>query len=469
MKSKVYILLSILVIAAFVLTACQPAATPAPEQPVAAEEPAAEEPAAEAPKEFDWKRFEGQEITVLLNEHPWTEGLRTVAQEFTDKTGIKVNMQPFAEDLYFDKMELAVRSDKPVADVYFLPMDSTAFTQYSANLIAPLTPYLEDPTMTSPDYDLADFPEGFLAGAMYPPGDEKAQLYGIPITFEAYILFYNKDLVDKYLGGKVPETFAELLTSAQKITDEGNGEVFGAVMRGVRSDTVMDTMTGVVFNSFGSDATPLPYNVWFDGDWTKGRFTDQRIVEGLSNYAGMMKAGPPNIQSIDWNDANQLFAQGKVAFFIDASLFGPGYEDPEASQIAGKVGYAPLPKTDKGSMTGHWMWGLGIPENSEKKEAAWYFIQWATSKEIEPKIGVKTGGAPRLSTWENDTYTEALNPGYVEAVQTAMATSRPTAVFYEGWKEIAIMIVDAVQEIYGGKDAAQACQDLQTNVKSVTK
>jgi multiple sugar transport system substrate-binding protein len=466
MKTKFLTICSLIIVLSMI-AGCAPQATPAPtvaptNPPVAVEQPTT------APQGFDWEKYSGTEITLLLNEHPWTVGLRTVIDDFTKETGIKVDMQPFAEDLYFDKMELALRSDKPVADVYFEPMDSTAFDQFSANLIQPLDPYLNDSTVTSPDYDLADFPEGFRVAATFPPGDANAQLYAIPITFETYILFYNKDLVDKYLDGKVPETFDELIAAADKITKEGQGEVYGAVMRGIRSDTIMDTLTGVVFDAWGTDPTPLPYNIWFDGDWKNGRFTDPRIVKGLSNYAAMMKASPPNIQAIDWYDANQLFQQGKIAFFIDASLFGPGYEDPQQSQVAGKVGYAPLPKTDKGSMTGHWMWGLGIPANSEKKEAAWYFIQWATSKAIEPKIGTSTGGAPRLSTWSNEIYSQSLNPGYVAAVQTAMATSRPTAVFYEGWKEIAIMVVDAVQAIYGGTDPQKACEDLQTKAMEVT-
>lgn len=463
MKNKLLTICSVLVILTM-LVSCAP---PAPAVQPATQPPAASQPTA-APQGFDWKKFSGTEITLLLNEHPWTVGLRTVIEDFTKETGIKVNMQPFAEDLYFDKMELALRSDKPVADVFFEPMDSTAFDQFSAKLIQPLTPYINDPKLTSPDYDLADFPEGFRVTATFPPGEANAELYAIPITFETYILFYNKTLVDKYLGGKVPETFDDLIAAADKITKEGNGEVYGAAMRGIRSDTIMDTLSGVVFDAWGTDPTPLPYNLWFDGDWKKGRFTDPRIQKGLANYAAMMKAGPPNIQALDWNDANQLFMQGKVAFFIDASLFGPGYEDASQSQVAGKVGYAPLPKTDKGSMTGHWMWGLGIPANSQKKEAAWYFIQWATSKAVEPKIGTSTGGAPRVSTWGNEIYTKALNPGYVAAVQTAMQTSRPTAVFYPGWKEIAIMIVDSVQAMYGGTDPAQAVQDLQKKAMEVT-
>jgi ABC-type glycerol-3-phosphate transport system substrate-binding protein len=181
---------------------------------------------------FDWKRFSGQEITLLLNEHPWTDGVQPLIPEFEKLTGIKVNVQTFSEDLYFDKMEQALRSSSPVADVYFLPMDSTGYTQYQAGLIAPLSPYSDNPSLTASDYDISDFPEGFISVVKYPPGAAETQIYGIPITFETYILFYNKELVDGYLGGQVPQTKSKLVADAQKITDEANGDVYGAVMRG---------------------------------------------------------------------------------------------------------------------------------------------------------------------------------------------------------------------------------------------
>ena len=89
-------------------------------------------------------------------------------------------------------------------DVYFLPMDSTGFAHFSAGVIEPLTPYLTDPAKTASDYDLADFPKGFLEPGTYPPGDASAQLYGIPISFETYILFSNKDLVQSTSAGSCP-------------------------------------------------------------------------------------------------------------------------------------------------------------------------------------------------------------------------------------------------------------------------
>ena len=460
MKRKMCLVMSTLLILVFVITACAPAATESQESTDAD---------AAAGDSFDWKRFEGEEITLLFNEHGWTNGIRPYISDFEDLTGIKVDLQAFAEDVYYDKMELALRSEKGVADVYMLPMDSNAYSQWDAGLIAPLDDYLNDPTMTMPDYDLADFTPGFIQLGYYPSGEEDAKLYGIPTVFETYILFYNKELVDKYLDGKVPETMDELLADAQKITAEGNGEEYGIVVRGVRSDTIMDTVTGVILNGWGDEPAPLPYCVWFDGDWSKPRFNDPRIVEGLTYWVEFMKAGPPNIQAIDWYDGNQLFLQGKLAFYLDASMFSAVIENPEKSTVAGKTGYSPLLKTPSGSgpATAHWGYGLGIPANSENKDAAWYFVQWATSKEMEPKISVETAGAARMSTWENEDYlaSETIVPEFAETLQTVLKTTYPSAVMYPGWKEYAMMVVDAIQEMYGGPDPQTVMDAVQERVE----
>jgi multiple sugar transport system substrate-binding protein len=402
---------------------------------------------------FDWKKYSGTEITFLANQHPWTDGMTPLLQAFTDETGITVKVQPFSEDLYFDKMEQTIRGSG--ADVYFLPMDSTAFDQYSAGLVAPLTPYIQDPAKTAGGYDFADFPTGFLAGAQFPPGDSTAQVYGIPISFETYILFYNKNLVPT-----APGDYDSLIAQAQKITaDKGSQGISGAVMRGIRSDTIMDTLSGVVWDAFGDRQAPTPYGLWFDGAWDKPRLTDEGVCKGLTNYGKLLATGPANRLAIDWPDANTLFSQGKAAFFIDASLFGPSYEDASSSQIAGKVGYAVLPPVQAGgkSFTGHWLWGLGIPKASTKKDAAWYFVQWMTNKANTSKIGTKTGGAPRLSSYTDPVYTSSLNPDYVTTVNTAMQTSRTTVVLKEGWKDGALAIVDTELAIAQGTDPSTAC------------
>lgn len=416
---------------------------------------------------FDWKAQSGQEITVMVSENPWTNGLREHLAEFESQTGIKVNLSAFAEDLYSDRMNLAVRSTEPVADAYMVQMDSALFEQWNADAVEPLTPYISDPNKTDVSYDLEDYPVGFRAGASFPVGDPASQLYSIPISFETYILFYNKDLVAKYLDGKVPATMDDLMTAAAKVSAAGNGEDLGASMRGKLSAELVDTMTGIVFDAWGGEEIKLPENVWFDGDWTKPRFNDPKITTGLSYYAGLLKAGPPSVMSYGWEDASRFFADGHAAFFVDASVFGPSFESPESSKVSGKVGYAPLPPSagDIG-YSGHWSWGLSIPKNSQKKDAAWLFVQWATGKAMTAEFGKKTGGAPRLSSWADDGYKAALNPEYIAAVQTQMQNTRPTSVFREGWSEVVLQIVDTIQQIAGGADPQEATSALQDQLAS---
>jgi len=436
---------------------------PHPQKAAPEPAPAVPETVHERVAGFSWRRAAGTPVTVLIAEHRVTDGMREVVAAFEEKTGIEVAIEALAEDLYFDRMELALRAREGVADVFFLPMDSTAYAQWTAGLLRPLTPYLEDPAQTMPGYDLADFPPAFLAGAQFPPGAADAQLYGIPVSFEVYILFYNRDLIGQYLDGQIPATMDDLVGAARRINEQAGPGIAGAVMRGIRSDTIMDTATGMVFNRWGAAAASLPFNVWFDGAWTKPRLSDPRIAAGLADYAGMMQAGPANIQALDWPDASLLFSQGRAAFYIDASLFGPGFEDEQSSAVAGKVGYAVLPPARAGgvSRSGHWMWGLGIPKNAAHPEAAWLFLQWFTSKEVEARVGVFHGGAARLSTWQNPAYTQGLHPGYVRAVQAAMKNSRSTVVFREGWKGYAIEIAGAVQQLFGGQDPAECMQALE--------
>lgn len=418
---------------------------------------------------FDWKRYDGTSINVMLNEHPWTSGLKAELGEFTKLTGIKVKVQSYTEGLYFDKMEQSVRASNP-PDVYMLPMDDFAATHYAANLMEPLTPYLNSTSLTSSDYNLADFPDGLLAPGHFPSGATDSKLYEIPISTEAYILFYNKNLVDKYLNGVVPKSMTDLISAAKKITAEGNGDVFGSVMRGVRSDTPRDTLTGFVLNQWPKDRPiKAPYNIWFNGAWDKPILDDADITRGVADYADLLSTGPTNKFNIDWPDATSLFAQGKAAFFVDASVFGPGFEDASTSKVVGKVGYATMPKSAVDGTTGVWSWSLALAKKGSNKGAAWLFTQWATSAKMTAKLGAFTGGAPRQSAAKDPTYTGALNANYVQVVRDAMSEARTTAVLRDGWKSGVYVIVDGMLAIAHGEDpktAMKAANDkMMTTIK----
>jgi len=289
------------------------------------------------------------------------------------------------------------------------------------------------------------------------------------MSFESYIVFYNKDLVNKYLGGKLPETMDELIAMANKVKAESGGDVAGAVMRGLRTDTNIDTISGLVFNAWGDRPIEGPYGVWFDGDWSKPRLDDPAIQKGLSDYAGLMTAGPSDILSYNWNEAGNAFCAGQAAFFADASLFGPWFETDDCPAVKGNTGYMALPPQAKGgtSYTANWQWGIGMGANAQEKDAGWYFIQYMTDKHAEPKIGTFHGGAGRLSTWENDNYTSTLNPDYVSATLESMKTVRTSVVPVQDFNKYALEIMDVILRIHGGASSADATAEGNANFQNM--
>ena len=59
---------------------------------------------------FDWKAHSGKTITILMNEHPVLDVIRSLIPQFEADTGIKVKVNALAEDLYFDRMEVNLRA-----------------------------------------------------------------------------------------------------------------------------------------------------------------------------------------------------------------------------------------------------------------------------------------------------------------------------------------------------------------------
>lgn len=284
--------------------------------------------------------------------------------------------------------------------------------------------------------------------------------YAIPASLETYILMYNKELVNQYLGGKVPTTMDELVVAAKKISEEADGKVSGASMRGIRSDTLKDTITGIVYNAVGDGGFNNAAELYLaDGkSFSTAKFDDPDIIRGITRYAQLMQAGPDNILSMDWPEAGRTFELGKAAFFVDANLFAPGFEE---SDMSGNVGYSTLPLDNKEgkSYSGFWGWGYGIAKNSKNPYAAWYLIQWLSTKKNDVEIAKRHGSPVRNTTWNNSDFVATMPAEYIDASRTQMAASRSSVIRNEQEKAFYLIIVDAIQEIYAGKSPDEVMKE----------
>src|SRR3954452_25558335 len=96
------------------------------------------------------------------------------------------------------------------------------------------------------------------------------------------------------------------------------------------------------------------------------------------------------------------FTQGRAAMWIDGVGWAPPVEDPNASRVVGKVGYALVPKGPKSQYSATYGDGIGVTQASKNKEAAYLYCQWAVSKTVGARRRRSGGGVRFRNSILND-------------------------------------------------------------------
>jgi multiple sugar transport system substrate-binding protein len=426
--------------------------------------------AAESPEsaKIDWKQFQGTTLDLFFVKHPWTDAITPLLPEFEQLTGIKLKVTSAAEDAFWNKSSLGLASAKPPFDVFFLSMGINGFTAYSNNWLAQLNPLLDDPKLTDPAFYQYDDISKAAAAAFHLPDPSSPKIYGIPMSTEVYMFFYRKDVFEK--SGIDPAGIATMdqwFDALKKLKlDPG---MTAASLRGGGLG-ILDELNAMVMNYWGKKPYLKDRFVYFDENWHP-RFTDPAVEQGFAAWADLMKQSPQGVTSFDWYEATTQFAQGKAATFgPDASLFAAMFEDPKQSTVSGKVGFKPLPAGSKdGAQTTMWSWGLSIPEKTEKKGAAWLFLEWATSPWISQKISQQTLASSRQSTWADADYQAKLPAGFGPAVGQSLAMAQPSIMYLTAADQVVQNMLDALQAIYQGTPTDKAMQKLQDQATAIVK
>ncbi len=412
------------------------------------------------------KPYEGQTINVLLDAHAWQQAAETMFDGFTEKTGIKVNATVLGEDVYWDRVNLGLSSANPPFDVFMLSPNMTGFTGYTNNWIAPLDEFINDPQKTDPAYNFDDIYPYVVDGFRFP--DKDGQIYGIPLTMETYMMFYRKDLFEEQkIDVSKLETMDDWMAALDQIEaayqDKG---ISAAVIRG-QDPTMPDELLAAVYNNWGDRPYLAQKMFYFDENWNT-QFMDPAVIEGFKTWGKLVSMGPTGSSSFTWYDCTRQFASGNAAtFWFDASLFASIFEDPAQSQVVGKVGYLPVPKTATGNGTTHWAWGLGITANSQVKDAAWQFVQWATSTEVEMATAQSTYGPVRASTWK--AMESIFGEEFSSAVDKSLNMSAPGYMYFNGAGEVGGRIIDAVIRISQGEDVNTVMSWLDNEAKGIVE
>ena len=177
-------------------------------------------------QQFDWQIYKGTTIRVIQNKGSVGLGIEALLPEFERLTGIKVQYETYTEDQYRQKVLLELGAGSGGLDAFATYAAQEGLKFWRSGWYEPLDPYLKNPRMTDPGFDLADISKVAVQGNIY-----DGKLTSLPVQQNTTMLFYRKDLFEK-LKLKVPQTYSELEETAKKLhnTEEGGQKVVGIVM-----------------------------------------------------------------------------------------------------------------------------------------------------------------------------------------------------------------------------------------------
>jgi len=254
-----------------------------------------------------------------------------------------------------------------------------------------LSPYIAKDPSYAPD----DLIPGIRGALSY-----NSNLYAVPFYGESSMLMYRKDLLAAK-GQTMPDhpTWDQVAAIANAVNNPGAG-LNGICLRGLPSWGEQLAPLDTVVNTFGGR--------WFDPQWN-ATLNSPQWKSALTFYVNLLKtAGEPGAPNAGFTECLQAYNAGKVAMWYDATVAASFF----TGDAAKNSGYAYAPTKVKDWSGWLWAWSLGMPSSSKKKDAAWTFADWATSKDYAKLVGTKLGWArvspgTRTSTYSIPEYQQA--------------------------------------------------------------
>lgn len=394
---------------------------------------------------FDWMKFKGTKLRVIAPINPTNDLLKAHFDEFKSLTGMDIQYDELPENQERQKLTVEFTGGSSTIDVFYTSFFQERRLFLQNGWYEVLDPYLNDPAKTSPDFDWDDF----FAGAKS-AGTVDGKLVGIPTNMDTNITYYRKDLFDA-AGMQPPKTMDELEAAAKHFNNPP--QMYGFVARGQKTSNA--TQIDPYLRNFGGG--------YFDKDG-KPDVDSEGDIKAVQFYADMLRNyGPPGVTNFSWPEASALVQQGRCALYTDGAGFAGPFEDPSKSKVVGKMGFGIFPAGPAGNFPPIFANGLAIYSQSKNKDAAWYFVQWATSKAImlaTLKSGTSVG---RTSAWDTPDLAKGstLPQEWFTSTLDMLKIGVPGLPDVVNVAEARVIISVGVIDVINGQDATKVMQGVQ--------
>ena len=304
-----------------------------------------------------------------------------------------------------------------------------------------------------PPSEQSKFLDGTILANTY-----KGKIYGIPLFIDSGILYYRKDLLDKY-GYNPPDTWTEMIEQANVIVlkeaDQGNN-MFGFSGQFKQYEGLVCDMMEYILSNGGEI---------LNAETGKSGLADKPALDAVrfvrDNIIG--KAAPAGVVTYQEPESLDVFLQGKAVFHRNWPYAWEVSNDPERSRVAGSVGITRLPHF-KGNRSYSTLggWQVGISSYSENREAAWTLAKFLTTEKVQKLLAIKSGKAPTRKALYNDSGILKANPHFSDMKDVFLTSyPRPRTPLYPA--------VSNVLQLYFSKAISDNSIDLKNEAAAASR
>lgn len=340
----------------------------------------------------------GQDRQVVIQFASWGSEseikiLKPLLENFEkENPNIKIDFLHIPQN-YFQKIHLLIASNT-APDVIFM---NNQYLPIYAN-----AGVLEDLSQYDKDFQLDKFFESSIKALTY---DKK--IYAIPRDISTLVIFYNKDIFDKY-GVNYPKenwSYDEFLKTAKKLTHRPN-------------------LYGISFEE--EPIFYLPYLMSF-GLEKIPEYEELSTQKGLKLYAELRNkyhVAPLKTESASATMA-QMFLQGKLAMHLTGRWLVPKYR--QDAKFRWDV--VTFPVGSSGSIAPADVSGWAVSKNSKHKKEAIMLIQYLSSEKSAEKFAQSGLVVPaRIDAAYSKAFLDGKSPKNAQVFIDSVLTSVPTPV-----------------------------------------
>ncbi len=412
------------------------------------------------PEDYNLRQFQGITLNFIVEKNINANILSHESESFSELTGINVKIRAMDYDTLVQKVNLDLLAQAGEYQLVYVDPYQTLNRFYDHLEI--LNPYNEDSSIPHIKGFPGDFFENQTKVISY--FKDNKNLYTVPFDGTTMILYYRKDIFDKYRDKFFKEMGYDWTPGTKDFTWERYSEVakwidenvpdeevkYGSGQMAQKHNSIFCEFSNILAAYGGDYFSDENINTLGLDSFKEINVLDHKFIKALDVYKKVIRTASPESINWNWTDTVNAFRNGEIAMMPNWDE-NSTYLENEQSKVSGKVGYSILPYGVERSANIYGGSGIGINKYTTdiKKQASWLYITWATSEGMQLKM-LKHPEGGTLPT-RKSAYNDIMIQNYLEdpnKINESNASFKHMKAVLNAWESENIYLRPKIKSFY---------------------